>query len=87
MEDQTLTHSIEKLGAMIEELNYWVSFEDDVYADKKFDEALEAVIELREEVLNRIEGYLHYVKENHEPICLIYVRVKKELQHTTFSSR
>lgn len=87
MQNPQLTFSIELLGGLMEELAFWADAEEDAFSDKKFDEVLEAVRSMRLLVLEDLERYVYNVKINNEPICLNYVRVKKELERTTFQDK
>jgi len=85
MENETLTFNIEVLGHLLEELKCWSNEEEGVgYADKKFDETLAAVKEMRTIVLQGLEEYFIYVKENNEPIYLPYYIVRRDLKSSTF---
>ena len=88
MERPQLTFKIELLGGLVEELAFWSNLEDGgEYAEVKFDEVLEAVREMRLVVLCDLTEYLEDVAINNEPVCLNYIRVKKELERTTFEEK
>lgn len=80
MSDPDLDFKIEILGHLLEELHLWSSEEEGVaFADKKFDETLAAVKEMKDVVLNDLEEYFRYVKANNEPTYLPYYQIRKDL--------
>ena len=88
MQRPGLTLKIELLGGLIEELSFWSSLEDGgEYAEIKFDEVLGAVREMRVVVLEELTEYEEDVRTTNEPVFLNYIRVKKELERTTFEEK
>jgi hypothetical protein len=80
MSDPDLDFKIEILGHLLEELHLWSLEEEGVaFADKKFDETLAAVKEMKDVVLNDLEEYFRYVKANNEPTYLPYYQIRKDL--------
>ena len=85
MEVADLTFKIEVLGHLLEELHLWSNEEEGVaYADKKFEETLAAVKEMRDIVLNDLEEYFKHAKDNNEPIYLPYFQIRRDLQRAEF---
>lgn len=86
-----LTLKIELFGNLIEQLNHWQSIgeEDDVmdldYVEERFIETLAAIRDMRNVLLEDLEGYLHDCKVNNVPVDLNYFRIKKQLDESTFS--
>lgn len=92
MQTPELTFRIEMFGNMIEELNYWhhvceheegeTEFE---YAEQMFTDTLNAVRELREDLLVELSDYKQYCKNNEIPVDLSYFRIEKQLKESTFA--
>lgn len=87
MERPDLTFKIEIFGNLVEELGYWAEEANSGgidLAEDKFDEVLEAVKEMRGILLEDLNEYERYCKDNNEPIFLSYRVIKKELEKHTF---
>lgn len=87
MERPEITFKLELLGHLILELKYWTSeFEDgEIQAvEDEFDRTLAAVKEMRQVLLEELDGYVEHCKVNNEPIYLPYWTVRKELREATF---
>lgn len=92
MQTPELTFRIEMFGNMIEELNYWhhvceheegeTEFE---YAEQMFTDTLNAVRELREDLLEELNEYKNTCKTSNIPVDISYHRIQKQLEESTFS--
>jgi hypothetical protein len=91
MQTPEMTLRIEMFGNLIEELNYWHNAcgdeeqdENLQYCEDRFIDALEAVRDLRQALLEDLQGYLYECRSNSVPIDISYYRIKKQLEESTF---
>jgi hypothetical protein len=87
MEKPEISFKLELLGNLILQLKYWTTeFEDGEIelVEEEFDRTLEAVREMREVLLEELDGYFEHCKVNNEPVYLPYWTVRRELRETTF---
>lgn len=88
MQRPDITFRIELFSTLIDELNDWheaCQDDDFEFAEEKFVETLKAVKDMREVLLEALEGYVNDCKVHRIPVDLGYWRIKKQLEESSFS--
>jgi hypothetical protein len=88
MQRPDLTFKIETLGNLVLELNHWDAVllhnSDIIVAEQEFDKVLDAIKEMKQIILEELDGYFQDCKLNNEPVFLPYWTIRKELRESNF---
>jgi len=87
MEKPEINFKLELLANLMQQLSYWAqepSYVDEQTSELEFDRTLAAIYDMREALIEDLDGYFEHCKTNNEPIYLPYWTVRKELRQYRF---